>query len=247
MDYDKIAKDYLNAVLNHIGKKYNQSPSVFTLCGDVNGKRVLDVGCGSGYYSELFKKKGALKVVGIDVSEKQIQLARQRADSQDFGIEYIVGDAFNYDFSKLGKFDIAIAVFSLFYADSVGGLENVLLSIKKALDVDGILVALVENPENPLIEDERVRYGTRITSEKERLVDGDKLKVELFDADSKKACEFFSNYYSRESYEKSLRKAGFKEISWHKPVVSGEGVKKYGTDFWNAMKDNPTFMCVRAR
>ena len=44
--------------------------------GDVNGKRALDVACGEGHYSRLLRQAGAEEVVGIDISERMIDLAR---------------------------------------------------------------------------------------------------------------------------------------------------------------------------
>lgn len=44
--------------------------------------RVLDAGCGNGAYSRYLSDK--FKVVGIDISEKQIELARQNAPNAEF-------------------------------------------------------------------------------------------------------------------------------------------------------------------
>jgi len=48
------------------------------LCGDVRGKQVLDVGCGSGRYSLELARRGA-EVVGLDFAPAMIDLARERA------------------------------------------------------------------------------------------------------------------------------------------------------------------------
>jgi 2-polyprenyl-3-methyl-5-hydroxy-6-metoxy-1,4-benzoquinol methylase len=50
---------------------------VFHLLGDVSGKTVLDLGCGSGENSILLARRGA-RVIGLDVSEALLALARQR-------------------------------------------------------------------------------------------------------------------------------------------------------------------------
>jgi 2-polyprenyl-3-methyl-5-hydroxy-6-metoxy-1,4-benzoquinol methylase len=44
------------------------------------GKTVLDVGCGSGRYCLAYAQRGAAKVVGVDFSERMIELARRHAD-----------------------------------------------------------------------------------------------------------------------------------------------------------------------
>ena len=65
-------------------------------CGDVRGLRVLDVGCGSGYFSRLLAERGA-EVVGIDWSEKMIEMARGRETEQTLGITYRRMDAREVD------------------------------------------------------------------------------------------------------------------------------------------------------
>ena len=47
----------------------------------VEGKRVLDAGCGTGYGSELLASQGAAEVVGVDVDADAIEAA-SRSDSR---------------------------------------------------------------------------------------------------------------------------------------------------------------------
>jgi ubiquinone/menaquinone biosynthesis C-methylase UbiE len=51
----------------------------FDFLGDLRGKRVLDVGCGSGPYIVEALKRGALHVTGIDAAPRMLDLANQRA------------------------------------------------------------------------------------------------------------------------------------------------------------------------
>lgn len=48
------------------------------LAARVPGKRVLDYGCGHGMHAEAIAKMGAKEVVGIDLSEESLALARER-------------------------------------------------------------------------------------------------------------------------------------------------------------------------
>jgi len=54
------------------------------LCGDVAGKRVLDVGCGSGRYAVEFARRGA-QVVGLDFAPAMIEMATHRAEQDGLG------------------------------------------------------------------------------------------------------------------------------------------------------------------
>jgi SAM-dependent methyltransferase len=52
-------------------------PLVLQLCGDVNGARVIDVGCGEGRFSRMLAERGAT-CVGIDPTWRLLQAARDR-------------------------------------------------------------------------------------------------------------------------------------------------------------------------
>jgi SAM-dependent methyltransferase len=59
------------------------------------GRSVLELGCGTGYLSTELVFRGAARVTGIDLSEKSVGLARQRAESAGAAerATFVVGDA----------------------------------------------------------------------------------------------------------------------------------------------------------
>ncbi len=57
----------------------------FELAGDLHGKTVLDIGCGSGRYLVRAISSGAAKAVGMDVAPEMLALARRLATEQ--GVE----------------------------------------------------------------------------------------------------------------------------------------------------------------
>jgi len=70
-----VLERYLHPRRAWFNKEYR-----FRLLGNVSGKLVLDVGCGTGDNAVLLAKCGA-RVTGIDVSPGSIDLARRRADT----------------------------------------------------------------------------------------------------------------------------------------------------------------------
>src|SRR5215475_11510855 len=50
-------------------------------------RRVLDLGCGLGYFAREARARGARQVVGVDLSERMLREARRRTD--DAGIVYL--------------------------------------------------------------------------------------------------------------------------------------------------------------
>lgn len=57
-------------------------PAVLEACGDVNGKRVLDLGCGEGRFGRMLAFRGA-SVVGLDLIGMMVQAARERASARE--------------------------------------------------------------------------------------------------------------------------------------------------------------------
>lgn len=60
--------------------------------GDIENKKILDLGCGTGVFSAGAILTGAKKVVGIDVDKNSIDIARNYAKQNNLEITYIVQD-----------------------------------------------------------------------------------------------------------------------------------------------------------
>ncbi|MGB4246171.1 MAG: class I SAM-dependent methyltransferase [Pseudohongiellaceae bacterium] len=75
--YEQLASAYASAIDTKPHNAYYERPATLSLLPDVNGKRVLDAGCGPGIYSEWMLDHGA-HVIGMDASPKMVELARQR-------------------------------------------------------------------------------------------------------------------------------------------------------------------------
>lgn len=79
--YKKIRENEVNA--NNVF----EIPALFSLLPDLKGKSILDLGCGFGEHCKGFIKKGAAKVVGVDISEKMLEVARE--ENSDPRITYL--------------------------------------------------------------------------------------------------------------------------------------------------------------
>ena len=79
--------------------------------GDVTGKSILDIGCGSGVYSIELAKRGARRVLGLDFSEPMLEIARRSASEAGVGgaLEFRRAEFLAHDFGA-EAFDVAIAM-----------------------------------------------------------------------------------------------------------------------------------------
>ncbi len=76
-DYDAFAVGYDADNTNNVWNAFYERPAILSLIGDVDGRRVLDAGCGGGVHAEALVEKGAL-LTGVDSSEAMLEIARGR-------------------------------------------------------------------------------------------------------------------------------------------------------------------------
>jgi SAM-dependent methyltransferase len=60
---------------------------------DVAGKDVVELGCGTGYFGAWLKKRGARRVVGVDITPAQHDTARRMNEQLGLGLEFVQANA----------------------------------------------------------------------------------------------------------------------------------------------------------
>ena len=58
-----------------------ETPILFGMLPDLHGKKVLDIGCGMGQHAKQYSDMGAASVLGIDLSEKMLEYAKEHNSS----------------------------------------------------------------------------------------------------------------------------------------------------------------------
>lgn len=104
------------------------------------GKRMLDLGCGYGWHCVYAMEQGASSVVGIDLSEKMLEVAKSRTTYKE--VEYQCVGIEDMEFPK-ESFDIVFSSLALHYIES---FEMVVKKVKKYLKQGGTFVFSVEHP-----------------------------------------------------------------------------------------------------
>lgn len=115
-------------------------PALRALLPDLRGLKVLDLGCGFGWFCRWAREKGAARVWGIDVSDKM--LARGRATTQDPAITYTRADMEHLEL-PLEAFDLVYSSLALHYIED---LNRLLSEVYRSLIPGGSLVFSVEHP-----------------------------------------------------------------------------------------------------
>ncbi len=117
-----------------------EQPEMSRLLPDVRGRRVLDLGCGFGHNCVDFVDRGASEVVGIDISEKMLAVAR--AESSRPNIRYINMSMTEIS-SLTGKFDLVYSSLAFHYIED---LDRLMRDISELLNVGGTLLFSQEHP-----------------------------------------------------------------------------------------------------
>ncbi|MCK4366084.1 MAG: methyltransferase [Thermoplasmatales archaeon] len=65
--------------------------------GDIQDKKVVDLGCGTGIFSFGAKHANAKEVIGIDIDEKSIEIAKNYAEKNNEDIQFLIKDVKDLD------------------------------------------------------------------------------------------------------------------------------------------------------
>ena len=85
-----------------------------TIPSDLSGKTVLDIGCNAGFYSMEMKRRGAVRVLGIDTDERYLAQARFAASIEGLAIDYERCSV--WEVASLGeRFDLVIFMGVLYH------------------------------------------------------------------------------------------------------------------------------------
>jgi ubiquinone/menaquinone biosynthesis C-methylase UbiE len=113
-------------------------PYILELVGDVRGKRVLDAGCGGGFYSLRLSEKGA-KVSGIDSSREMIKIATDKVSGRMLNVEFMVGDVSDLRFED-NMFDLVLSTLVLMNVKELNKAISELIRVTK--DGGDIIISL---------------------------------------------------------------------------------------------------------
>ena len=242
-DYDPIADDYKRSK-ELPWRGFVERFTLLELMGNIDGKSVLDVACGEGFYTRMIREQGAAQVTGIDLSQGMIDLANQQEANHQLGIEYVVGDA--RELSDERQYDIVLAAWLFNYAQTADELREMCQGVAKALKPGGRLVAVNCNPACDFRSAPNYReYGfeTSIVGE---WGEGTPITWRLFLSDGHFEIE---NYHlSLQTHNSAFQDAGFSSVEWKKPQLSPDGLKDFDQAFWDDLLNHPplTFLeCVK--
>ena len=230
-EYRKLREREVNA------NNLFELPTLFSLLPDLEGKKVLDLGCGSGERCIDYLKKGAASVTGVDISEKMLAVAE--AENNDPRITYLKMPM--EEISSIDdEFDVVISSLAFHYVEDFGG---VVANVYRLLRDGGIFLFSQEHPLATCYSGK----GDRWTRDE----NGKKLYANIADYcverrnDSTWFVEGVQRYHRMFStIVNTLCDAGFRILKMAEPYPTEELVRKY-PEYYD-LYHKPDFLFVKA-
>ncbi|GAA3190882.1 MULTISPECIES: class I SAM-dependent methyltransferase [Streptomyces] len=194
-----------------------EMPWLLRALGAVEGASVLDVGCGAGVYARWLKRRGAGRVVGVDVSAGMVAEARRAEEREPLGVRYEVHDLTTLP--VLGEFSVAVAAAVLHYADSRRTLARMCERICANLAPSGRLFALVGNPGLPVGVPQANGFVVHRPVDPR---DGDRYTISV---PTVPPTTLRVHHWACGTLEETLLASGFARVVWEPPqgTVDGDG------------------------
>jgi RimJ/RimL family protein N-acetyltransferase/SAM-dependent methyltransferase len=229
-NYDAMAEAYDAAIVEG-DRPYNslyERPAIISMLPSVTGKRVLDVGCGSGPLSAWLASHGAAEVVGFDASARMVGLAQQKRIER---VSFRVADLTQpLDFLTDRSFDLAVASLVMHYLrDWVQPLRE----LRRVLKPDGEMILSTHHPASDIKLSATGNYfDTELVHERWNL-DGEAFEVHFW---RRPLTAIFS----------AFDQAGFSVRTFLEPQPLPECRTKF-PQAWEALTTKPAFAFFKLR
>ncbi|CAL6413012.1 unnamed protein product [Bathycoccus prasinos] len=223
-DGDGMAKKYTEAK-THEWRSLLESYTFMNLVkGGKDGSligvnTIVDLACGEGHYTRSLRKAfpRATRVVGVDIAEEMIAMAKEKEKNKPIGVKYIVQDVKEEAGAKdEERFDLATAAWLLVYCKSVAELNEMCKAVANYVKSGGRFLTIITNPQMAFdsegtpttvlpgetqtnVLSRYAKYGFTVTVPSETPQEGDRFQWSI----------------KTSAYKESLEKAGFEKIKFH--------------------------------
>jgi len=219
------------------------APNLLRVVAPEKGMRILDLACGEGYFSRMFKTRGA-EIVGADIAVQLIEKAKR----QSMDIAYHVADATKgLAFAEPASFDAVVCVLAL---QNMEKLEPVFKECARILKPTGRLIFVLNHPAFRIPKHTEWGWDAAKKIQYRRVdayLSGRREKIDM--SPGKGSGEVtWSFHRSLQDHMKALAGAGFaitKIEEWISHKKSEKGPRSDAED--TARKEFPLFLMVETR
>lgn len=117
-----------------------ETPILLSMLPEVQGKSVLDIGCGMGQHAKQYANMGAKAVLGIDISEKMLKYAKEHFNAENITYQRMALE----DISALDdRFDLITSSLVFDYAEN---LDELMRNVYRLLNKGAHFVFSMSHP-----------------------------------------------------------------------------------------------------
>lgn len=219
------------------------APNFVRMVAAGKGDRVLDIGCGEGYFTRLIAQTGA-QVSGTDIAPELIAKAKKQTPK----IAYHVASAETLGFAKDNSYDVVTCVLAL---QNMEKLEAVMKEVARVLEPKGKFVFVLNHPAFRIPKRSAWGWDDASQTQYRRLdayLSPSREKMDMTPGASGAHSYTFSFHRSLQDYTKALAGAGFviaRMEEWISHKKSEKGPRQEAED--RARKEFPLFLAIEAR
>lgn len=200
------------------------NPCLLDLLGDLEGKTVLDLGCGEGHLDRhLADVAKGIRIIGVDASENMIRIAREKSQDYADRLGFQQADASDLAGIPPAFFDVAICHMALMdIKDYTQAIKEISRTLKpQGVFVFSILHPCFHTPGSDWVKDQDGNtIGWRVGSYYANL-------AWKWTVKSRMSRETYYFHRTLEDYVGALREAGFVIADIREPAPSEELLEKY--------------------
>jgi SAM-dependent methyltransferase len=207
----------------------------------IRGSTVLDLACGSGFYSRAFLRWGATSVIGVDISSGMLDHARALSLDEGSAVEFIEADCSKPQSFPGGPFDIVFGAWYLNYAangkEMIDMYRNILLNLNPGGRYIGVTPRPTNDPRGFIKQECSVRplpvaSGGLYSSVNRDVEEG--VNMHLHSATAAGDLDFDCFWLRRDIWEAAAKEAGFRgKLEWTTTKVPPDFMsnpEKYGEE-----------------
>ena len=243
--YEGVADSYDQTFKLVPSREHIEAFSLHRLLGNLRGCSLLDLACGTGIFTRAIRRWGAARVVGVDISEDMVRVARAHEADAPLGLAYVVGDAAALE--ELGQFDCVVGMHLLGYAASRDVLVQMGKSTARNLRPGGRFITEIAHPALSRTPGYYRKYGFEFFIE-EDVKDGGEIHFSLILGNTVTA-RLTGIYWTLETVASAMEEAGFVDLRWVNSERSEQGRAQHGAEFWEDFLRNPPHVfldCTKA-
>lgn len=188
---------------------YRDLPAIIS--NHVQGRKAIDFGCGTGRSTRFLRQLG-FDVVGVDIAEHMLALARKRDPDGEYRL---VPDG-NLDRFAADTYDLVLSAFTF---DNIPTMEKKVLlfqSLKRLLNRNGCIVSVVSSSD--IYVNEWASFSTKDFPENRSAKSGEKVLIVMLDVDDSRPVEDI--IWMDRDYQETYKLAGLVPVNIYRPLAN---------------------------